>query len=100
MRGGRAHGDDRPRGHVEQDPVTDGEDDERIARQGLTDELSNVDDRAEPRVFGADEVGLLLQVEHGGVRDRGLVELFHQSFYATQCQNTIRCIQNKDVPAG
>jgi hypothetical protein len=45
----------------------------------LTDELSNVDDRAEPRVFGADEVGLLLQVEDGGVGNGGLVELFHQS---------------------
>jgi hypothetical protein len=64
----------RDRGHSH-DPVLDGEDDEGVRRERLADELGDVDDRAEPAVLGANESGLGLEVEDGGVRDRGLVHL-------------------------
>jgi hypothetical protein len=77
--------------HVEHDPVLDRENDQGIRRQRLADELGNVDDGAEPRVLGADELGLFLQVEDGRVRDRRLVKLSSLATSSRQPKSLLTC---------
>jgi hypothetical protein len=67
LAGGHDQARGRPADKAENDPVVDLEPDEGVYRQGLKDELGNVDDGGEPAVFLALEVGIFTEGKYGGL---------------------------------